>query len=285
MSAIFDSSTPYGYSQPGSSSKPQQAAPAPQPASSPLDFYNGQSSHLSSYYPSSGRNDGYPSTNSGRQSLEGNMSSSAGYAPGSAAHTMMSSQMGFWSAFGTGGFPDEPSLMEELGINIGHIVDKTLTVLNPLHGYSAAHAKDAHLMDDADLAGPLLFCFIFGVTLLLAGKSQFGYIYGVALMGDVSIYLLLNLMSEGGIDAYRVASVLGYCLLPLCFLSAASVVVRLNSFFGYVISPLFILWCSTSASGIFVSILRLSDQRLLVAYPVCLFYACFALLSVFDVGR
>ncbi|EPQ29483.1 uncharacterized protein PFL1_03238 [Pseudozyma flocculosa PF-1] len=213
------------------------------------------------------------------------MTASAGYAPGSAAHSMMSSQMGFWSAFGTGGFPDEPSLMEELGINIGHIVDKTLTVLNPLHRYSSAHAKDAHLMDDADLAGPLLFCFIFGMTLLLAGKSQFGYIYGVALLGDVSIYLLLNLMAEGGIDAYRVASVLGYCLLPLCFLSAASVVVSLNSFVGYVVSPLFILWCSTSASGIFVSILGLSDQRLLVAYPVCLFYACFALLSVFDVGR
>lgn len=213
------------------------------------------------------------------------MSSSAGYAPGSAAHAMMSSQMGFWSAFGTGGFPDEPPLMEELGINIGHIVDKTLTVLNPLHSYSASHAKDAHMMDDADLAGPLLFCFLFGMTLLLAGKSQFGYVYGVALFGAISIYTLLNLMSEGGIDAYRVASVLGYCLLPLCILSTASIVVRLDSFIGYIVSPLFILWCSTSASGIFVSILRLSEQRLLVAYPVGLFYACFALLSVFDVGQ
>lgn len=58
-----------------------------------------------------------------------------------------------------------------------------------------------------------------------------------------------------------------------------------SSFIGYIVSPLFILWCSTSASGIFVSILRLSEQRLLVAYPVGLFYACFALLSVFDVGQ
>lgn len=47
-------------------------------------------------------------------------------------------------------------------------------------------------------------------------------------MGDLAIYLLLNMMSEGGIDAYRVSSVLGYCLLPLCLLSFLSIIVRLE---------------------------------------------------------
>lgn len=84
------------------------------------------------------------------------------------------------------------------------------------------------MMDDTDLAGPLLFCFAFGMMLLLAGKSQFGYIYGVALLGDLSIYLLLNMMSEKAIDAYSVASVLGYCILPLCLLAAAAVFVTLE---------------------------------------------------------
>lgn len=240
MSAIFDSSSPYGYPQASvsgsgaGSNKASHTAAAGGQAGSPLDFYSNpsQQNQFSSFYSSSaaGAHQAYatPSASNTRPSLEGNMSSSAGFAPGSAAHAMMSSQMGFWSAFGTGGFPDEPPLMEELGINIGHIVDKTLTVLNPLHRYSASHAKDAHMMDDADLAGPLLFCFVFGMTLLLAGKSQFGYVYGVALLGAVSIYTLLNLMSQGGIDAYRVASVLGYCLLPLCILSTASIVVRLE---------------------------------------------------------
>lgn len=128
------------------------------------------------------------------------------------------------------------------------------------------------------------------------GKSQFGYVYGVALMGVISIYLLLNLMSQQGIDASRVTSVLGYCLLPLCLLSALNVFIRLecvswrcaaltsSGWFGFIASPLFILWCSTSASGIFVSILGMQNQRFLVAYPVALFYACFALLSVFDAG-
>jgi hypothetical protein len=45
-----------------------------------------------------------------------------------------------------------------------------------------------------------------------------------------------------------------------------------------------IIWCTYAASGIFVAVLRMSDQRLLVAYPVGLLYGCFALLSVFNVG-
>lgn len=42
------------------------------------------------------------------------------------------------------------------------------------------------------------------------------------------MYALLNLMSESGINAYRTASVLGYCILPLVFLSMFSVVASLE---------------------------------------------------------
>ncbi|PWN97308.1 Yip1-domain-containing protein [Tilletiopsis washingtonensis] len=292
MSAIFDSSSPYGaaggggggvsyraggdpYGGSGASASalrggggPSGAAPT---GAAPLSFY------------SSSASDAYGGVGGGgdaRPSLEGNMSGSFG----AADRAMLNAQMGFWSAFGTGGFPDEPGLMEELGINFSHILDKSLTVLNPVHRYSAAHQRDAHMMDDTDLAGPLIFCFAFGMLLLLSGKSQFGYIYGVALLGDVSIYMLLNMMSEEGIDAYRVASVLGYCLLPLCILAAISVFVALDSLLGYIAAPLFILWSSSSASGIFVSIMRLSEQRFLIAYPVGLLYSVFALLSIFNFG-
>ncbi|CAH1758582.1 686_t:CDS:2 [Entrophospora sp. SA101] len=123
----------------------------------------------------------------------------------------------FWSAFGTGGFANEPPLLEELGINFGHIKTKSLAVLNPLK------TIDKHIMDDTDLAGPLIYCLIFGVSLLLTGKAHFGYIYGVALLGWLSIYLILNLMSDLEIDIYRTASVLGYCLLPLTLLSCIGI--------------------------------------------------------------
>lgn len=47
-------------------------------------------------------------------------------------------------------------------------------------------------------------------------------------MGVISIYLILNLMSDGGIDASRVTSVLGYCLLPLCLLTIINVFIKLK---------------------------------------------------------
>lgn len=139
-------------------------------------------------------------------------------------------------------------------------------------------------------------------TLFQSGKPQFGYIYGVGLLGSASIYTLLNLMSEKGIDAYRVSSVLGYCLLPMVGVGALSVLVTLECVFnsprisldfilqdnpssgllGYVLALVSVTWCTYAASGIFVAVLRMSDQRLLVAYPVGLLYGCFALLSVFS---
>lgn len=87
---------------------------------------------------------------------------------------------------------------------------------------------DQHIMDDVDLIGPILFCLLFGAFLLLSGKVHFGYIYGLALLGCLSVYGILNLMSENGIDGYRTASVLGYCLLPMVLLSSISILLNLR---------------------------------------------------------
>lgn len=58
---------------------------------------------------------------------------------------------GWLAAFSTEGYDGEPPLLEELGVNWSHIQAKTLAVLNPFRRI------DQHLMDDSDLAGPLLF--------------------------------------------------------------------------------------------------------------------------------
>ena len=44
-------------------------------------------------------------------------------------------------------------------------MSKTLTVLNPLS------KPDERIMDDADLAGPVLFCFGFGLVLLFVSQT------------------------------------------------------------------------------------------------------------------
>jgi protein YIPF5/7 len=132
-----------------------------------------------------------------------------------------------------------------------------MTVLNPLSRI------DERIMDDADLAGPIIFVFCFAMFLLLvcplllpvictiwmadsvlsflvqSGKSNFGYIYGVGLFGSLSIYTLLNLMSQQGIDAYRVSSVLGYCLLPMVNIGALSIIMTLE----YIYLFFLLTWC------------------------------------------
>ena len=65
------------------------------------------------------------------------------------------------SPFGSGGYADEPPLLEELGINMSHIWNKSISALNVFK------RPDSHIMDDADLAGPVFFCTLFGAFLLV----------------------------------------------------------------------------------------------------------------------
>ncbi|KAJ8607494.1 hypothetical protein MRB53_040266 [Persea americana] len=206
---------------------------------------------------------------------------------------------GLLAAFGTEGYPGEPPLLEELGVNFNHIQTKTLTVLNPLARI------DQHIMDDSDLAGPLLFFTLFGTFLLLTGKLWFGYVCGLAVLGAISLNFIFSMMSppltreemtqasspdhpyaantlQSTLTIGRSSSVLGYCLLPLVFASLIGVVLPLDSFFGYVLVSLAIAWCTYSSSGMFCSVGRMTDMRGLVAYPLALFYVGFGIMAIFS---
>ncbi|XP_074085618.1 protein YIPF7 isoform X2 [Macrotis lagotis] len=163
----------------------------------------------------------------------------------------------------------------KLGINFDHIWQKTLTVLNPLK------PADGSIMNETDLTGPILFCIALGANLLLAGKVQFGYVYGMSAIGCLGIHALLNLMSTSGVSYGCVASVLGYCLLPMVILSSCAIFFSLQGTTGTIAALIIIGWCSLSASKIFSSALTMEGQQLLVAYPCALLYGLFALLTVF----
>lgn len=172
-------------------------------------------------------------------------------------------------------FESEPPLLEELGINFDHIYRKTKCVLNP---FAKPHESIIH---DEDLAGPLVFCIAYGFSLLLMGKIQFGYIYGITALGCLCMYTLLNLMSEKGVNAACIGSILGYCLLPMVILSFLSTLFSLDAAPRLILSLFFILWCSIASSKLFVYSLTMSNQQLLVLYPCFLLYGILALLNVF----
>ncbi|KOS19874.1 Protein transport protein yip1 [Escovopsis weberi] len=245
---------------------------------------------------------------------------------------------GWIAAFSTEGYDGEPPLLAELGVNFEHIQNKvsphplpcrlrgsktltqgasqTLAVLNPFKNV------DRHIMDDSDLGGPLIFFLLYGTFLLFSGKVHFGYIYGLALLGSVSLHLILSLMSpaedpaatqaypqysdpsssqaphdqgprggDGGgggghfsptLTFSRSASVLGYCLLPLVATSLFGIVVPMDTSVGILVTSLAILWCTYSASGFFVVVGRMRGMRFLVAYPLALFYVGFGIMGIFS---
>ena len=110
---------------------------------------------------------------------------------------------------------------------------------------------------------------------------HFGTIYGVFAIGLVGLWAMLNLMSQRGIDMLRTASIMGYCLLPIVILAALSIPIQLQGLAGWIFIPLAVLWCANAASLFFVAALDADDRRWLLAYPVAMFYTCFALITIF----
>lgn len=153
-------------------------------------------------------------------------------------------------------------------------------------------------MDDSDLAGPILAFLLFGLFLLFSGKVHFGYIYGLGALGSVTLWFIFSLMAppvpaETTSDGHRPnlsstltfarsASILGYCLLPLVLVSLLGIVVPMDSIFGYLLTSLAIAWSSFSSSAMFTSVGRMHDMRLLVAYPLALFYVGFGIMAIFS---
>jgi len=175
----------------------------------------------------------------------------------------------------SGGFEDEPPLLEELGINFDHIYQKTVAVMNPWKHTSS------EVINEVDLTGPFVFCMALGAAMLMVGKVQFGYIYGIGAVGVIGMWFLLNLMAPKGAHVGVIASVLGYCILPIVILSVINILIDLKGIIGTVASIAAVLWCAVSASRLFSDGLEMKRQQILVAYPCGILYAVFALLTVF----
>lgn len=170
---------------------------------------------------------------------------------------------------------DEIPLLEELGVRPDQILVKLQCVLNP------SRRIEKNILDDADLAGPILFCLCLGSCLLLTGKINFGYIYGFSVISTILLHCMLNLLHHSGINFWLTASVLGYSLMPVIILAAFSIIFSMRGIVGLTFSCCAIAWSTFSAIRMFDAKLSLAEQYWLVVYPVALLYSCFTLISIF----
>lgn len=179
---------------------------------------------------------------------------------------------------------NEPPLLEELEIYPERILHKSLLILNPFH-VDDAFDKSTDLIQESDLAGPIVFCLLFGVFLFVAGnKVHFGYIYGLSMISVCGMYALLLTMTDGVgrlLTLARVASALGYGVLPIVWLSMFSIFVSLNSTFGISVALLCITLGTLGSSRMLCLLANNSGLRLLIAYPCALVYIAFTFLVLF----
>ena len=178
-----------------------------------------------------------------------------------------------------GGVADEPPLLEELGIDPGQIVRRTVAMLNPMKRAPVEAAGDD------DVAGPLLFALLMGAAHLMRGRLHFGYILGWSSMSTFAMYWLINQLANDhkgeGLHLYRCGSILGYCMLPVVALAASAVVLPAGAA-TTVVAALAVTWCASKATTQFMRSLPHSEgKRMVVAYPCVLVYSLFALLSVY----
>lgn len=180
-------------------------------------------------------------------------------------------------------FEHEPPLLEELGINVEHILGKMRSVALPLQRFGGN--MDATVIQDADLAGPIALALLLGGELMFSGKLQFGYIYGFGLFGCFSMTLVLNFMSPNdAISFWTVTSILGYSLLPVNILAAVKLlVVNLGNLtnIGLILGILTVLWCTVSSTRLMEQGCGMRNQRYLIAYPIGLLYTAFVMITIF----
>lgn len=178
----------------------------------------------------------------------------------------------------------EPPLLDELEIDPQRILHKSLLILNPFH-VDEVIGKSADLIHESDLAGPIVFCLLFGVCLFVAGsKVHFGYIYGLSMISVCGMYTLLLLMADGIgrlLTIARVASALGYGILPILWLSIFSIFVSLSSTFGIVVYMLCIALATLGSSRMLCLLSNDANKKLLITYPCALIYTAFTFLVVF----
>ena len=215
-----------------------------------------------------------------------------GGAGGSSSANGASNAIGGGPSNGTGGggagyspvdYDNEPPLLEELGINMGHIGTKSRAVVLPFSRYASGQL-DRSVMEDSDLAGPLVFALALGGELLLSGKVSFGYIYGFGLFGCFALALVLNLMSPtDAISVWTVTSILGYALLPVNALAGINILLRISRLgvLGVLLAAVAIIWCTVASTRLFESGCGLRDQRYLVGYPIALIYSAFVIITIF----
>ncbi|OHT00106.1 Protein transport protein YIP1 [Tritrichomonas foetus] len=171
-----------------------------------------------------------------------------------------------------GGFPDEPSLFEEMGIHNTNVVNNLKVILLPM--------SEVRTVDDNFLVGMLFFC-LFAGALLLLGKVRFGMVYMIGIFGFILLYYLFKFMSPSPLSMGSLFTALSYCTIPLAPFVLFVGIFRMRAKSMTICSIPFIAWSAYSATRYILTQLKLYESFYLILIPLFLFYAFLLLLPLY----
>mmetsp|Transcript_38277 Transcript_38277/g.62059 ORF Transcript_38277/g.62059 Transcript_38277/m.62059 type:complete len:259 (+) Transcript_38277:14-790(+) len=167
---------------------------------------------------------------------------------------------------------DEP-VSETIKRDLRVIGTKIKCVLIP----TSDPTESANDLRNWDLWGPLLLCLVLSIVLSFSSSSEgstvFATIFVIVWCG--SLVLSINTQLLGGkISIFQSVCVLGYCIFPLV-VSAILVFIYSHVVWKAIVVGLGFLW-SSKTSFHFMGPLVPENKKLLVVYPVFLFYSVIA---------
>jgi len=139
--------------------------------------------------------------------------------------------------------------------------------------------KNQNCLQDWDLWGPLFVCVILSLLLQDTYNNKgpaFTEAFSLVFFGSCVVTANIKLLG-GKISFFQLLCVIGYCLLPSVFASLACHLLhfenakRLSMFLRLVCSTIGFVW-STYASTAFLSSSQPERRKVLIIYPIMLFY-------------
>lgn len=175
---------------------------------------------------------------------------------------------------------DELPILEELDIDIGAILQKSLSILCGRVG--------SRSLRDIDMGGPLIIASCLATVHLFTGKLHFGVIFGWSFVAYTLFWFIIHQLAGHGsqserecIDLYNCSACLGYCSLPMLIVNLVGLFLPKGSQAVIVMFVLTSLYCAFLAGKLVTKrAVFLQKQLGTIVYPAFLYYALIALLSM-----
>lgn len=137
-------------------------------------------------------------------------------------------------------------------------------------------SKDSTLLQDWDFWGPLIFCLILGLVLSWQRNDNhsgivFILIFVIVWFGGLIISLNSRFLGVG-LSVFQCICILGYCMVAIVLASCANLILGFLPLIFQVCISLAGCLYSTYAATIFVSVYANQNKKILVIYPIGLFY-------------